>query len=128
MYSEMYDGLRAFYAKKEGESSAPGFSAAMALSFLCNMNLISLPTICDYAISGQLRYVTWISQYKLLLVLSCVLVAWAHVVFGKHSGVYFRTGPAASLRWRRAFAIYAATTVALFILALIAGLLDYRSA
>jgi uncharacterized membrane protein len=110
----MYDGLRGFYARREGDKSSPGFSAAMALSFMCSVNVMALLIIGDVLTNGRALLTGWIAAHPLLLVLFGIGVAWVHIRIGKRAGIYNRSGPAESGEWRRYFSGYAVFTVVAF--------------
>ena len=112
-YETLFDGLRGYYASVASERSYAGFSAAMVLSFLLAVNLISVFTISTVLIDGNLHRVGWVARNKLFTLLVGVGVAAAHVQYAKSTGRYHSNEPARSPRWKRTLIIYVSLTIAL---------------
>jgi len=110
----MLDGLRSFYSRREDEGSASAFSAAMLLSFLCGVNLVSITTLLDALIHGHVTIVPWLGHHAAVLVAIGIAIAWSHVAFAKRTGVYYRKGPPLSANWSRVFVRYCVVTGLLF--------------
>lgn len=102
----VFDGLRDFYSRKEGINSSPAFSAAAALSFMFSLNAVSFATLLDFIVHGHAAIAGWFVQHKIVTIAAGGAVVWAHVVLAKRSGLYFRSGPALSASWTRAFIAY----------------------
>lgn len=123
MYLEIFDGLRAFYARKEGEHLSPAFSAAMALSIMLEINVVSLITICEFALFRSFTSIEWIVNHKALMVLAGITIGWLHVAVGKHTGIYHRKGPTQSPRWVRLWVVYTVLTLTGFVASLLLAFL-----
>lgn len=123
MYLEMFDGLRGFYARKEGERSSPAFSAAMALSIMFEINVVSLITIHEFAFFHSFTFVEWVVNHKVVMVLAGTVIAWLHVAVGKSTGVYYRQGPTQFAGWARLWIVYTILTLAGFVASLILAFL-----
>lgn len=114
MFAEMFDGLRGFYARAEGADSAPAFSAAMLLAFMCSVNTASLIIIFDLAVHGRLVFVSWMLGHKMIVIAGSVVIGIIHVAAAKRSGLYNRSGPALHTNWAQPFRWYCLITAILF--------------
>ncbi|MBZ0295193.1 MAG: hypothetical protein K8L99_21700 [Anaerolineae bacterium] len=123
VYLEIFDGLRALYASKEGQRSFPALSAAMALSIMLELNLISLATICEFALFRSFTLVEWAISHKIILILVGIAIGCLHVVVGKRTGINVRSGPAQATGWIKLWAVYVFLTVTGFAASLILAFL-----
>jgi hypothetical protein len=121
--TEVFDGLRAFYSRREGVGSAPAFSAAMLLAFLCGVNLLCIATLLDTMVHGHLTILPWLGRHRTVLVAFGIAIAWIHVNGAKRIGIYDRKGPALSTDWSRVFIRYCAATAVLFFASLLTAFL-----
>ena len=126
VYETLFDGLRGWYASYATERSYAGFSAAMALSFLFCVNLISLVTICLLLLDGNLHRVGWLIGNKLLCLLIGVGIATVHVRYAKSTGRYYSTEPPRTPRWKRPLILYCLVT-AVFLIGALLGAAASRS-
>lgn len=115
MYTELFDGLRGYYASYPTRRKAAGFHAAMSLSFLACCNLSSITTLADFALHRNIDWTLELAGKKALLLAVGVVVALAHVWFGKSTGLYASKAPAKSARWKRQITLYACVSAILFL-------------
>jgi hypothetical protein len=115
VFAEIFDGLRAFYSRKEGAASSPAFSAAMLLSFLFSVNLCTIAALLQALIYGHVTVGSWGVEHKGLVLVAGFLIAWGHITLSKRIGLYYRRGPVISTTWARPFVAYCILTVVLFI-------------
>ena len=119
MYGEMFDGLRGYYCSFPGERKFAGFSAAMALSFLFNINLFSVAVLSMF-VSGRMDYLPRLAGNKILLLIAGTAIAVAHVQFAKATGRYTATDPPPSARWKWLLIVYGGITISLVVGAMMA--------
>jgi hypothetical protein len=93
-YTDLLDGARGWYARREGDDSTAAYSAAMLLTFLLLTNVAFLILLTEVLTRGGLRLAPWIGAHRLVLLPIPVAVAMFHVVLAKRTGVYARCGPA----------------------------------
>ncbi len=117
MYVEILDGLRGSYEDRLQDKSGAGYQAAMSMSCLFGANAADLLVIANALSTGDLSWVAWLYDHKLLLLAFGVLTAWGHVRFAKAAGVYKKSGPAESPTWKRAFFAYCGASLLLFLAA-----------
>jgi hypothetical protein len=118
-YAQIFEGLRGYYAKYPSRRGAAGFHAAMTMSFICGIALAGGITVTDYLLHRNIDWSVALSGRKFLLLLAGVVIAYAHVQFGKSTGRYTSVAPAEPSRWKRYLCIYAGFSGLLFAGALI---------
>jgi hypothetical protein len=107
VYTEIFDGLRNYYAGYESRRAAAGFHAAMAMSFLFCITIAAALLIGDYFINGTLNRSIALSANKPLLVFMGIVSAYAHIQFGKRTGRYTSVDPVAAPHWKLYLSLYA---------------------
>jgi hypothetical protein len=127
MYAEIFDGLRAYYARLPNRRNAAGFESAATLSFIFGANAASLLTVGDYLLNGNQNWSMHLFGYKSLVLLFGCVVAYAHVLFGKHTGRYNSVEPARSSRWKRYLFVYVCASIALTLGTILLTVLTRRS-
>lgn len=118
-YADMMDGLRSYYAKREGDNSSAAISAALLLALLLAINVASILMLVDVAIHDELKIADWISDNRGVSFLIPAGIAAAHLAFAKVTGVYDRRGQASSPNWALAMKAYIAATATTFCAALL---------
>ena len=119
MYAEIFDGLRGYYAGFESRRDSAGWHAAMSMSMFCCLDVGAAIPIADYLIYGGHDLAGVLYENKLGVLLIGVAIAYAHVLFGKHTGRYKSLEPARSSRWKRYLFIRASITAALMLTAIL---------
>jgi hypothetical protein len=127
MYSEVFDGLRAYYCGLPNRRSTAGFNSAATLSFIFGVNAASLVTVGDYLLTGNQNWSMRLFEYKGLILLFGGVIAYGHVLFGKHTGRYYSLEPAKSPRWKRYLFVYVCGSIALTLGTIILTVLTRRS-
>lgn len=120
IYADLIDGVRSYYARREGDNSAASFSAAMLLSAILALNVVSATIFLDLALYRELRSATWVGAHRGLAALVPTGIAAAHLVFAKVAGVYNRRGSARTASWSGTLRVYVGATILLFVIALMA--------
>ena len=123
MYTEIFDGLRSYYARYPSRRAAAGFHAAMTMSFICGVALTATLTLGDYLIHGHISWSVALFSNKLLLMLVGVAIACVHVQFGKYTGRYNSVEPCNPPRWKTYFGVYAFSAGLLLLGAVVISLL-----
>jgi hypothetical protein len=118
VYTEIFDGLRNYYAGYESRRAAAGFNAAMAMSFLFCITITAALPIADYFINGSIEWSVALFANKPLLILAGIIIAYAHVRFGKRTGRYNSAEPAPAPHWKAYLSLYATGTTLLFVVAI----------
>lgn len=124
MYTEMFDGLRSYYARYESRRAAAGFHAAATLSFICCVAITAGITVLDYLVAGNVGWAVYIFQYKAALILCGVVVGYVHIQFGKHTGRYHSKDLSAPPRWKAYLTLYAGVSASLLVGAIVVALLS----
>lgn len=127
MYTEMFDGLRSYYAHYESRRAAAGFHAAATLSFICCVAITAGITVLDYLLAGNVDWAVYLFQYKAVLILCGLVIGYAHIQFGKHSGRYYCEDLSAPPRWKVYLTLYAGVSTSLLLGAIAAALLSRQS-
>jgi hypothetical protein len=122
VYTEIFDGLRIYYAGYESRRAAAGFHAAMTMSFLFCITIGAALPIADYLINGTIDWSVALFANKPLLILAGVLSAYAHVKFGKETGRYSSVEPVPVPHWKVYLSFYATCTTLLFFGAILLAL------
>jgi hypothetical protein len=115
VYGDIYDGLRSYYACFPTRAGSAAYSAAMSLSFICCINVGSLLVIADLIVTGNQEFSIWFFGNKLLLIMIGISIAWLHVFLGKKAGIYYLSGPARCLGWKRYLVLYSAVSALMFL-------------
>ena len=113
VYTELFDGLRGYYAEHARTRADAGFQAAASLSFICCVTGTAALTLGDYLINGNIQWSAALYEHKAALLLAGLLVGYAHVQFGKRTGLYNNREPSKSNRWKKYLAVYATVSAAL---------------
>ena len=122
MYTEIFEGLRSYYARYPSRRSAAGFHAAMTLSFLFCVAITAAVTLADYFINGNILWSVELFGNKLALIATGIAVAYAHIQFGKRTGRYNSVELLSPSHWQIYFAIYAGTAAILLLSAVLVAL------
>lgn len=100
MFTQIFDGLRSYYARYPSRRAACGFHAAATMSFILSVALTGAVVPGDYLINGSIdRSVTLLGK-KAALILAGVIIGCAHVYFAKRTGHYHSTAPLPAPHWR----------------------------
>lgn len=109
-YADLIDGLRSYYAQREGDNWVAPFSATLLVSLLFLINLAGIVALIDFAMDHNLSAVFWISEHRNYLLPIPVCVVLIHFAFAKMVGVYDRHGAARSIAWSRGLRTYVILT------------------
>lgn len=123
VYTEIFDGLRGYYARYANRRSAAGFNAAMTLSLICCVAVSAGFTLLDYLVTGNVDRAVYLFQNKPALILCGVAIAYAHVQFGKHTGRYHSVDLSEPPKWKSYLVIYSGISTVLLIAAIVVALL-----
>jgi len=85
------------------------------MSFIFCVNIATSIIIVAYFVSGNQKWAIAFFQNKLLLIIIGIGSAYAHVLFGKHTGRYYSVDSAKSSRWKRYLFAYVCGSVALLV-------------
>jgi len=117
VYLDLMDGIRGYFARKEGDSAGAAYSAVMVLSLLLVVNLTSAAQLIDVATDHRFAVIrTWSAGHTLRHLLAILLVPVLHVAFARQQGLFERRGPSRSQTWRRWLRGYIAATAILFLI------------
>jgi hypothetical protein len=119
MYTELFDGLRGYYASYRSRRADAGYNAAMTLSFIFGCNLGSVITLTDFALHKNLTWSVEFFANKVLLVGIGIGIAFAHVLFGKRTGRYSSIDPSNSSKWKGYMWVYASASIFLLLSSII---------
>ena len=119
-YADLIDGLRSYYAKREGDDWAAAFNAAMAAAVLFILNLSAVVMLVDLLINHDLKLVSWLTANRIVLVIISVTIAALHVCFAKLTGVYDRHGGPRNPSWASHLRAYITVTVCTCVLSIVA--------
>ena len=119
-YADLLDGVRSYYAAREGDDSSAAFSATMLLAALAAVNLASLSVCVDLFVNRELRVAHWIRANRLIAILIPIGIGCVHVWFAKCSGVYDRRGSRGTTSMPRELKWYLAATALLLAATLLA--------
>jgi len=109
-YGDLMDGLRSWYARKEGDNPYAAFSAVSLLTALLLANLMSTFVLADLLLFPGIFQSTYRFR-ALIIVPSAVALMALHLLFAKKSGIYYRHGGPRSESWSRSASIYIGFTV-----------------
>ena len=81
----------------------------------------------DYLLAGNVDWAVYLFQYKAVLILCGLVIGYAHIQFGKHSGRYYCEDLSAPPRWKVYLTLYAGVSTSLLLGAIAAALLSRQS-
>ena len=106
MYTELFGGLRGYYASYPNRKGSAGFEAAMTLSFIGCINVGSLLVLGNFIFDRDTQWADALFANKLLLLVVGIGVVALHVGFAKTTGKYASVEPVTTVRWKRYLVIY----------------------
>ena len=116
-YADLIDGVRSYYARREGDDSSAAFGAVMALSTLFIANVSGAVSLLNLLLHGG-RYTLgpWVRANRGVVLLFAVLVIALHWLLAKQTGVYDRRGTPRAPVWSRRMRMYVCLTACTFFL------------
>jgi hypothetical protein len=116
-YADLIDGMRSYYARREGDDTSAAFGAVMALSTLFIANVSAAVMLLNELLhGGRMTLGPWIRSNRGVVVLFAVLVIGTHWLLAKRSGIFARHGAPRAPLWARRMRAYVWCTVCLSLL------------
>jgi hypothetical protein len=119
-YADLMDGLRSYYARREGDNVSASFSAVALLSTLFIANISGTVFLTNELLhGGTMTLAPWILANRGAVVLVSLSIVALHWLLAKKTGVYGRRGAARAPDWARRFRVYLWSSVCIFSLPVI---------
>ena len=111
-YADLIDGVRSYYARREGDDGSAAFGAVMALSTLFIANVYGAGFLLNLLLhGGRFTLGPWVRANRGGVLLFAILVIASHWLLAKQTGVYDRRGAPRTSVWSRRMRIYVCLTV-----------------
>lgn len=119
IYVDLLNGVRSYYARREGDDWIASFSAIMVMTGLLTLNLMAAMIMVESFFFGEPRFSEWVGDHRPTYLLGPLGVAGAHAFLAWKAGIFSRNRPAASSAWPRRLRFYVAATAFLVCAALL---------